>query len=352
MLKNAGDVLPLIDPALRVAVLGPLADASVEMRGPWWGAADPEGHVTVLAGLRDMLPENRVAHAAGVDIDSDEWGGVAAALALCESAAAVVLCVGEAASMSGEAASRAHLDLPGRQREFAEAVIGQARALRKPVIVVLFCGRPLIVPWLFEQADAVLVAWFLGSEAGHAIGDVILGHVSPSGRTPVTWARALGQVPIYFGQRPSGRPADPRDHFTSKYLDVANEPLFPFGHGLTYGRFAYSNLKVPEDGVTETDTVAIRVDVRNEGRAAPRRPSSCSRTTGSRSVARPVLELKGFGKIRLAPGESGTVTLLLPAAELEFLGADLAAGVRSRERSRCWWVRAPTAGNFSPAASS
>ena len=145
--------------------------------------------------------------------------------------------------MSGEAASRAYLDLPGRQRALAEAVFDRARTLRLPVIVVLFSGRPLIVPWLVERADAVLAAWFLGSEAGSAIGDVITGTVSPSGRTPVSWARALGQVPLFFGQRPSGRPADPKDRFTSKYLDVPNEPLFPFGHGLTYGRFTLSNLR-------------------------------------------------------------------------------------------------------------
>ncbi len=130
--------------------------------------------------------------------------------------------------MSGEAASRAHLDLPGKQREFAEAVFEQARAAAKPVIVVLFSGRPLVVPWLVEKADAVLAAWFLGSEAGNAIGDVLTGRVSPSGRTPVTWARAAGQIPIFFGERPTGRPANPQDHYTSKYLDVPNEPLFPF----------------------------------------------------------------------------------------------------------------------------
>ena len=147
--------------------------------------------------------------------------------------------------MSGEAASRAHLGLPGKQREFAEAVFERARALRKPVIVVLFSGRPLVVPWLVDKSNALLAVWFPGSEAGHAIGDVILGHVSPSGRTPVSWPRAAGQVPLFFGQRPTGRPENPADHYTSKYLDVANDPLFPFGFGLSYGRFEYSNLRVP-----------------------------------------------------------------------------------------------------------
>lgn len=324
MLKNDKDVLPLVKAALRLAVIGPLADASAEMRGPWWGAALPEGHVTVLAGLRGMLGGSQVLHAPGVDIDGDNMTGVAPALDLCGHVDAILLCVGEAASMSGEAASRAHVGLPGRQREFAEAVFERARAVRKPVIVVLFSGRPLVVPWLVEKSDAVLAAWFLGSEAGNAIGDVILGHVSPSGRTPVSWARATGQIPIFFGQRPTGRPANPSDHYTSKYLDVSNEPLFAFGHGLNFGRFTYSNLRVPRETVSQTDTVVIRVDVTNDGARAAEETVFLFTHDKLASVARPVLELKGFGKISLSPGETGTVTLLLPAAELRFLGPDLA----------------------------
>ncbi len=323
MLKNDAGVLPLSGDIKRLAVLGPLADASGEMRGSWWGAAPPEGHVTVVSGLRNMLSESRVLHAAGVDIDGDTTTGVAAALDLCEKADAILLCVGEAATMSGEAASRAHLGLPGRQREFAEAVFEQARRLHKPVITIVFSGRPLVIPWLAEKSDALLAAWFLGSEAGHAIGDVVLGKVSPSGRTPVSWPRATGQIPIFFGQRPSGRPADPKDHFTGKYLDVPNEPLFPFGHGLTYGRFKYSNLRVPRDGVSERDTIVVRIDVMNEGSRAAEETVFLFTHDILASVARPVLELKGFGKIHLHPGDTGTVTLLLPAAELRFLGLDL-----------------------------
>jgi beta-glucosidase len=323
MLKNEKGVLPLVKGAARLAVIGPLADASAEMRGPWWGAAPPEGHVSVAAGLREMLAETRVLHAPGVAIDGEDVSGVAAALDLCAHADAILLCVGEAATMSGEAASRAHLGLPGRQREFAEAVFERAKRLRKPVIVILFSGRPLVVPWLVEKSNAMLAAWFLGSEAGNAIGDVILGHVSPSGRTPVSWARAAGQVPIFFGERPTGRPADPNDYYTSKYLDVSNEPLFPFGYGLSYGQFKYSNLRVPRESVAERDTVVVRVDVMNEGSRAAEGTVFLFTHDKLASVARPLLELKGFGKISLNPGELGTVTLILPAAELRFLGMDL-----------------------------
>jgi beta-glucosidase len=327
MLKNDGEALPLDNALPRLAVVGPLADASTDMRGPWWGAAAPEGQVTVLAALRQVLSESRVVHARGVDIDggdaSGDVSGVAAALAVCDQADAIVLCVGEAASMSGEAASRAHLDLPGRQREFADAVFERARRQHKRVIVVLFSGRPLVIPWLAEKADALLAAWFLGSEAGNAITDVLFGHVGPSGRTPVSWARAAGQVPIFFGVRPTGRPFDPKDHFTSKYLDAPNDPLYPFGHGLTYGRFAYSDLRVPRDGISERDTIVIRVDVQNDGGRPAEETVFLFTHDTLASVSRPVLELKGFAKIHLNPGARGTVTLMLPAHELRFLGVDL-----------------------------
>jgi beta-glucosidase len=323
MLKNDRETLPLAASLRRLAVIGPLADAAVEMRGPWPAAADADGQVSVLAGLRAVLPHVQVLHAPGVAIQSEDVSGIAAALDLCASADAILLCVGEAATMSGEAASRAHLGLPGRQRQFAEAVLAQANAANQPVIAVLFSGRPLVVPWLVEKADAVLAAWFLGSEAGNSIGDVVAGNVSPSGRTPVSWPRALGQIPIFFGERPSGRPADPKDYYTSKYLDVPNEPLFPFGHGLTFGRFVLSNLRVSPLIVEDTDSVEIHVDVRNEGARAAQETVFLFTHDKVASVARPLLELKGFGKINLRPGAAGTVTLSLRAADLRFLGLDL-----------------------------
>ena len=234
-----------------------------------------------------------------------------------------MLCIGEAANMSGEAASRAQLDLPGQQRAFAEAVLARARELGKRVVVVLFSGRPLVLPWLFEKADAVLAAWFLGSEAGNAIADVITGRVSPTGRTPMAWPVAVGQIPVFFGERPSGRPANPKDHYTSKYLDIPNEPLFPFGHGLTYGRFVLSNLRVTPDQVSERDTLEVRVDVTNEGGRRAEETVFLFTHDKVASVTRPLLELKGFGKIALEPGASGTVALHLPAAELRFLGLEM-----------------------------
>jgi beta-glucosidase len=322
MLKNDG-ILPLTESVRNLAVIGPLADAAAEMRGPWWGAAGPEDPVSVVAGLRGMLGESRVHYQPGVEIDGENVAGIAGALELCAHADAILLCVGESAAMSGEAASRAHLGLPGRQRQMAEAVLERARVLRKPVIVVLFSGRALVVPWLIERADAVLAAWFPGSEAGNAIADLIMGRISPSGRTPVSWPRAIGQVPLFYGQRPSGRPGDSMDRFTSKYLDAPETPLIAFGHGLTYGEFTLSNLRATADRVTENDTLEIRVDVANGGARTADETVFLFTRDKLASVARPLLELKGFGKIRLNPGQSGTVTIFLDANELRFLGPDL-----------------------------
>jgi beta-glucosidase len=322
MLKNERETLP-IGRVPTVAVIGPLADAPAEMGGPWGAAQDAASHISVLAGLRSTLEGAQILHEAGVDIQSETTAGIAAAVGLCDRADAIVLCVGEAANMSGEAASRAHLDLPGQQRALAEAVLARAQALGKRVVVVLFSGRPLVLPWLFEKADAVLAAWFLGSEAGNAIADVLTGRVSPSGRTPMAWPRAVGQIPVFFGQRPSGRPANPKDHYTSKYLDIPNAPLFPFGHGLTYGRFALSGLRVTPDRVSERDTIEVRVDVTNEGARRAEETVFLFAHDKVASVTRPLLELKEFGKITLDPGASGTITLNLPAAGLRFPGLDL-----------------------------
>ena len=190
--------------------------------------------------------------------------------------------------MSGEAASRAHPELPGEQRALAEAVLERARRDRIPVVAVLFCGRPLIVPWLMERADALLIAWFPGTEAGNAIADVLTGRVSPSGRTPLTWPRALGQIGLFYGQRNSGRPENPKDHFTSKYLDSPNSPLIPFGFGLTYGRFAYTNLTVtPGNALRPTIRSKCPSTSRTKALVRPRKPCSCSCAIASRACRAP-----------------------------------------------------------------
>jgi beta-glucosidase len=220
--------------------------------------------------------------------------------------------------MSGEAGSRARPVLPGRQKELAEALF----ATGKPVIVLLSCGRPLAVSWLFERANAVLLTWFLGSEAGHAAADVLTGQWNPTGRLPVSWPVDIGQIPIFYNRLPTGRPFDARIRYTSKYLDMPNEPLFTFGHGLSYSLFGYRNFKVSPGDVRPGSDLAIEVDVTNEGKFAGEETVLLFMRDPVASVSRPVLELKAMAKAGLKPGESKTVRMKLTTDDLMFLSQD------------------------------
>ena len=258
MLRNEHDTLPLPASTQRIAVIGPLADAAYDIvrllvGGP--ASMSRTRRCSRACALRCQPRKSNMRRA----FRSSKTSAAASPPRRRSSinANAVVLCIGEGVRQSGEAASRAYPELAAHQRALAQAVFERASARGLPVIVVLFSGRPLVIPELDAKADAILAAWFLGTEAGHAIADLISGKASPSGRTPMTWPRALGQVPIFFGQRPSGRPMNADDFYTSKYLDVSNEPLYAFGHGLGYGRFTYSNLRVIPERVTENDTIRV-----------------------------------------------------------------------------------------------
>ena len=323
MFKNAGEVLPLPADVRRIALIGPLADAGAEMRGPWWGAAPLDGHASVLDGLRAALPDASLEHAPGVGIDGNEVAGIEDAVRACERAEVILLCLGESVAMSGEAACRTDLDVPGRQHDLGSAVIRRARELGIPVITVLFSGRPLAVPWLVEGSDAFIAAWFPGSEAGHAIVDVLTGRRSPSGRTPVSWPRHAGQVPVFYAQRPSGRPANPADGYTSKYLDSPNEPLFVFGEGISYGRFELSNLRVTPRRARLSSVLRVQVELRNAGNHAATETVFLFVRDPLASVARPLLELKGVTQAHLRPGQRRTLRMRLPVRELRFLGPGL-----------------------------
>jgi beta-glucosidase len=315
ILKN-DDILPLPRSPRRIALIGPLADARAEMLGPWAMAGNAEAAVTIREGLAAALPGSTIKFAPGVEIDGPDVSGIAAARECCRDADLVLLCLGEAANMSGEAASRANPGLPGAQSTLAEAIFD----LGKPVVLALASGRPLMLTGAAEKARAVVASWFLGVEAGHAVADVLTGKCNPTGRLPVTWPRDVGQVPIFFSARPSGRPAAPNDHYTSKYLDIPVEPLFYFGHGLSYSRFALSNLRASKSDFKSGDQLTIEVDVVNEGPAIGEATVFLFARDPVASVARPVLELKGVGKIALRPGEGGTVRFSLVADELSFPG--------------------------------
>jgi beta-glucosidase len=323
LLKNEHGVLPFKTALRSLALLGPLGDAAQEMRGPWSAAGVAENHISVLAGFRAALPDAKISYAPGVAIEGDDTSGIAAAVALCDEADSILLCLGEAAVMSGEAASRTSLGLPGAQDALAAAVLARAHYLGKPCAVVLFCGRPLTVPGLVQDSEAVLAAWFPGCEAGNALADVVLGKVSPSGRTVMSWPRSVGQIPIFYSERRTGRPANPDDHFTSKYLDSPNDPLFAFGHGLTYGRFRYANLRVSPTAITARGTFQVQVDLTNEGARTACETVFVFTHDVVASVAPPLLQLAGFGRLELPPGETGTVSITVSAERLKSLGVDL-----------------------------
>jgi beta-glucosidase len=317
LLTNRNGALPLSGETRRLGVIGPLAEAPQDMLGSWAGAAGSDGGVTFVDGLRAALPAAEILRAQGVPVSADDKDGIPAALEMARSAEAILLCVGEAAPMSGEAASRARPDLPGRQRELAEAVLN----LGKPVVVLLSSGRPLMVPWLFERADAVVAVWHLGSEAGNAVADVLTGAWNPSGRLPLSWPVDVGQIPIFYAQRATGRPSDPKVHYSSKYIDLPVEPLFPFGHGLSYTRFAYRGIRAMPEAVRPGDTIAVEVEIANEGPVAGEETAFLFIRDPVASVARPLLELKGTQKIALDAGMRGTVRFELSTDALAFPGA-------------------------------
>jgi beta-glucosidase len=321
LLSQRGSALPISPDIRHLALIGPLAAAPGDMLGSWAAAADTGDTgdtVSILAGLKAALPQCQIDTCAGVAVSGDSTRDIPAAIDCCRAADLVILCLGESASMSGEAASRADLGLPGCQRALAEAVLG----LGRPVVALLSSGRPLVVPWLFERADAVLATWFLGSEAGHAIADVLTGQFNPAGKLPLTWPRHGGQVPIFYGQRPSGRPPKAGERFSSSYLDVEVAPQFHFGHGLSYARFALEDLRCVPQRVKPGESVEVSIAVHNPGPVS----GECTLFLFVRdvlaSIARPVLELKGVRKIALAAGERGRVAWQLPAASLAFIGPD------------------------------
>jgi beta-glucosidase len=323
LLKNDG-VLPFAPSVRTIAVIGPLADARRDMMGNWTGDGRETDVVTILEGIKAAVsPATTVLHVPGVAIDvkslmSDaqnagaERAGIEQAVEAAGRADAVVLVVGETGDMSGEAASRSSLDLPGRQLELAQAVVGAGR----PTAVILVNGRPLSIPWLAEHAAAILEAWFPGTEAGHAVADVIFGNVNPGGKLPVTFPRAAGQEPLYYNHKNTGRPPDEKNKYTSKYLDVLWTPLFPFGHGLSYSTFTLANLRLAATRVSANATLDVAVDVTNTGTRQGDEVVQLYIQDVAASVTRPVQELKGFQRVTLQPGETRHVAFKLGPQEL------------------------------------
>jgi beta-glucosidase len=313
LLKNEGGLLPLGARSRTIAVIGPLAADTVDPLGPWHTRGRPGDVVSVLAAIRERAgPGITVLHATGTGLTDGDTSKIPAAVALARRASVTVLVVGEADTMSGEASSRSRLDLPGAQERLQQAVVATGR----PVVLVLMSGRPLVLSWAAEHVPAILETWFLGDETGHAIADVLFGDVNPSGRLPVTFPRAVGQIPIYYNRKNTGRPAAPGQHFTSKYLDVPNTPLYPFGYGLSYTSFAYRDLRLATARLGASDTLVASVTVANTGTREGTEVVQLYVRDEVASVTRPVRELKGFRRVPLKPGEARAVELRVPVREL------------------------------------
>ncbi|MEM1870747.1 MAG: beta-glucosidase BglX [Thermofilaceae archaeon] len=321
LVKNEG-VLPLSKSLRRIAVIGPLADDRDAVLGCWRALGDPGDAVSVLEGVRRKVGSaTEVLYAKGCDVSSQDRSGFAEAVEAAKRSDAVVLVVGESADMSGEAASRAHLDLPGVQEELVKTV-WEAVGGRIPVVMVVMSGRPLTIKWAAEHIPAIVVAWHLGVRAGDAVADVLFGDYNPGGKLPVTWPRAVGQVPIYYNHKRTGRPPS-AERFTSKYIDEDWRPLFPFGHGLSYTRFEYSDLRVEPEKVEPGGTVTISFELANAGEREGDEVAQLYVRDVVASVTRPVMELKGFKRVTLKPGERRRIVFKLPTQLLAFYGRDM-----------------------------
>jgi beta-glucosidase len=335
LLQNKNDVLPL-NRKQTIAVIGPLADDKASQLGPWAGNGQAKDAITPLEAFRQKMGVDRVLYAKGVDIPPYESGlaaGVAApappsatgvagapsdnkptsiddAVAAVNKADVAVLFVGELAGMSGEASSRASLDLPGDQLKLIDAVI----ATKKPVVLVLESGRPLNISWAPDKVSAIVQAWYLGVEAGNAIAHTLLGDASPSGRLALSWPRSVGQIPIYYNHRSTGRPTAP-DRWHTGYLDSPMTPLYPFGYGLTYTTFHYGNLKV-DSHVSANGMLHVSAEIENTGKAEATEVVQLYVHDRVALTSRPVRELKGFERVTLAPGEHKAVEFTVKANEL------------------------------------
>ncbi len=324
LLKNKEDMLPLQTLGKRIALIGPLADNRADLLGTWaitGQAADVE---TVLDGIQHYVQKDALSFARGCSVSDDTHLDIPAAVAAAQESDMVVLVVGESAGMSGEAHSRVHLGLPGKQQELVNALA----ATGKPLVTVLMCGRPLVVPELVEKSAALLIGWHGGIRAGQAVADLLFGKENPSGKLTASWPRAEGQVPVYYAHKSTGRPAEGvgttqyHEPFRSTYLDEPNAPLFSFGEGKSYSSFEYKNLQVHTLTVSVEGTLKVTAVIKNTSTRAGVETVQLYIRDLVGSVTRPVKELKGFQRIRLEAGEEREIYFEIPVNTLGFHGLD------------------------------
>lgn len=343
LLKNDNKVLPLKKNS-KIAVVGPLAHTKVNMAGTWSVATPQDQSISVLEGIKDVAGENAtILYAKGSNLSYDEdfekiatmFGKeiprdgrtdeqlIQEALNIASKSDVIIVAIGESSEMSGESSSRSDISIPQAQKDLLNALIKTG----KPVVVVLFNGRPLTITEESETATAILDVWFSGTESGHAIADVLFGDVNPSGKLTATFPRNVGQIPIYYNHKNTGRPLNNTEgkfaKFLTNYIDVRNEPLYPFGFGLSYTTFEYGNLNLSADELNPNESIEVTVDVTNSGDYDGKEVVQLYIRDLVGSVTRPVKELKGFQKIEIKKGETKTITFKLTVEDLKFYNSDL-----------------------------
>ena len=320
LLKNEGNLLPIKKYYKKIALIGPLANSTSEPTGGWEAMGDSSDVVSILKGIKNYLQGNiDVLYSEGCKISDQSTEGFKEAINTAKNSDLVILCLGEGKGMSGEASCRSTLDLPGVQQQLAEEIFKTG----KPIIVVLMNGRPLSITWINENIPGILETWFPGITAGDAIARVLFGEYNPAGKLPITFPRTVGQVPIYYNHKNTGRPGDLKNHYTSKYLDLPLSPLYPFGYGLSYTTFNYSDLSLDKNKITKNDELKIKVNVKNTGNYDGEEVVQIYVQDLVGSITRPVKELKRFQKIFLKKGEEKTVEFTISEKDLRFTAADM-----------------------------
>ncbi|MGI4759160.1 MAG: beta-glucosidase BglX [Janthinobacterium lividum] len=324
LLKNDNQTLPLHKQLSRLAIIGPLAKSKRDLDGSWVPDADTTLITSLYDGLDQRLgKQTQLSYAKGCEVLGDSRTGFAQAVETAKNADAVVLTVGEAWDMSGEAKSRTDIHLPGVQEELFQTL----KATGKPIIVVVLGGRPLIFNTIADQADAILMAWWPGAEGGHALADVLSGDYNPGGKLPITFPRAVGQIPIAYNQQYStGRPVTKANDtkYKSAYIDSPNTPRYAFGYGLSYTTFKYSNFQLSHSQFTATETVQVQFTLTNTGAVAGEEVAQLYLRDPVASTVRPLKELKDFQKVALKPGESKMLTFTINKDKLSFYNQQLA----------------------------
>jgi beta-glucosidase len=323
LLKNEQQLLPLKKNIKSIAVIGPLADSRRDMLGSWHAAGNWDKPVTLLEGIKAAVdPKTKIHHVKGASYEfnapaSDKEFN--AAIKIAKKSDVIILAMGESGRMSGEARSRASITIPGNQTALMQAL----KKLNKPMVLVLMNGRPLDLSWEDENLDAILETWFAGTLGGHAIADVLFGDYNPSGKLPVTFPRNLGQVPIYYNIKNTGRPKVEGNEYTSRYLDSPNTPLYPFGYGLSYTQFTYSDIQLDKSTMTMNGSITATITVTNSGDYDGAETVQLYIRDHIGSITRPIKELKGFQQIYLKKGEKKTLEFNITAKDLAFYRQDL-----------------------------